>query len=45
MWALMTQAIIHKTQHRSEIAFMVTQLGYSPGDLDFSRYVRERDAA
>ncbi len=42
LWLLMTQAVNHHTQHRSEIALMVTQLGHSPGDLDVSRYYRER---
>jgi len=38
---LMTQAVTHHMQHRSEIALQVSQLGHSPGDLDFSRYYRE----
>jgi uncharacterized damage-inducible protein DinB len=42
LWLLMTQAVNHHTQHRSEIALMVTQLGHSPGDLDVTRYYRER---
>ena len=39
----MTQAVTHHMQHRSEIALEVTQLGYSPGDLDVTRYFRERE--
>lgn len=42
LWLLMSQAVNHHTQHRSEIALQVTQLGLSPGDLDVSRYYRER---
>ena len=42
LWLLMAQAINHHAQHRSEIALEVTQLGHSPGDLDVTRYYRER---
>jgi uncharacterized damage-inducible protein DinB len=42
LWVLMTQALIHATQHRSEVALQVTQLGHSPGDLDVTPYFRER---
>lgn len=38
LWTSMTQCINHSTQHRSEIALTITQLGHSPGDLDFIRY-------
>src|SRR5947208_4354668 len=43
LWVLMTQAVTHHMQHRSEIALQVSQLGHSPGDLDLSRYYRERN--
>ena len=42
LWALMTQCVNHATQHRSEVALMLTQLGHSPGDMDFSLYMREQ---
>ncbi|MEA2640311.1 MAG: hypothetical protein QOF51_1705 [Chloroflexota bacterium] len=41
LWAFLTQSINHSTQHRSEIALTITQLGLSPGDLDFMLYLRQ----
>ena len=38
------QVSTHGVQHRSEIALILTEMGYSPGDLDLLRYVLERDA-
>ena len=43
LWQPMLQQINHATQHRSEAAVMLTDFGYSPGDLDFIIYLhRER---
>lgn len=43
--ATLLQVINHGTQHRSEVAFLLTDLGYSPGDLDFHLYLRDRSGA
>lgn len=40
-WQAMLQCANHGTQHRSEIAAMLTDLDHSPGDLDFVVYCLE----
>ena len=39
-WQGLVQAANHGTQHRSEIAAMLTDFGHSPGDLDFGLWCR-----
>lgn len=39
---LMAHVVNHGTQHRSEAAAMLTELGHSPGDLDLLMYLRQR---
>ena len=40
-WQAMVQCANHGTQHRSEIAAMLTDLGQSPGNMDFVLYCVE----
>lgn len=35
---LLTQLLFHSMQHRSEIAQMLTEFGYSPGNIDYTVY-------
>ena len=39
LWQLMAHQVNHATQHRSEVAVMLTQFGHSPGGLDFLRFL------
>jgi uncharacterized damage-inducible protein DinB len=39
-WQGIVQSANHGTQHRSEIAAMLTDCGHSPGDLDFGLWCR-----
>jgi uncharacterized damage-inducible protein DinB len=46
LWQMIMHVANHGTQHRSEVAAMLTSYGHSPGDLDFSEYLRSlADAA
>lgn len=39
LWQQMIHQVNHATQHRSEVAVMLTRFGHSPGDLDFLIWV------
>lgn len=41
LWQVMLHQANHATQHRSEAAVMLTNFGYSPGDLDLVVYLSE----
>lgn len=42
LWHILFQIINHGMQHRSEAAFVLTEYGYSPGDIDFTLYLKEQ---
>ena len=42
LWQDMMQILNHGTQHRSEAAEALTMAGRSPGDLDFSVFIAQR---
>jgi uncharacterized damage-inducible protein DinB len=39
LWQMMVHQANHAAQHRSEVAVMLTQFGFSPGGLDFLVYI------
>lgn len=42
LWQTLVHLVNHGTQHRSEVAFMLTALDRSPGDLDMSLYLTSK---
>ena len=41
LWQAMAHVVNHGTQHRSEAAAMLTELGHSPGDIDLMLFIYE----
>lgn len=41
LWQVLFQLVNHGTQHRSEVAAILTEYGHSPGDLDFLFYAMQ----
>jgi uncharacterized damage-inducible protein DinB len=44
LWQILYSSVDHATQHRSEVAALLTGYGQSPGDIDFTLYLLDRDA-
>ncbi|MGI8475648.1 MAG: DinB family protein [Thermomicrobiales bacterium] len=42
-WQMLLHQANHAMQHRSEVAVFLTELGFSPGQLDLMRYLLEND--
>ena len=41
LWQILIHVLNHGTQTRSEAAMLLTEMGKSPGDLDFTAFLRE----
>jgi uncharacterized damage-inducible protein DinB len=42
LWQILEHVVNHGTQFRSEAGMQLTDLGYSPGDIDFICFIRDR---
>ena len=42
LWHVLVHIVNHSTQHRSEIAILLSNAGFSPGEMDFNFFIHEQ---
>lgn len=43
LWQILAHVVNHGTQHRAEVALLLTEMGYSSGDVDLIYFLAERN--
>lgn len=41
LWEILQHLVLHGSQHRGEVATILTELGYSPGNIDYFKFLRD----